>query len=206
MPSINMIATRRAEKRRRENNLKNIVYAIIAEIGVVVLCLSYLSIRCAATTARISELNSKIQKLQPKVSQIQKLQNETARLMPKVLTLDGAKSDTLFWYKNITTVSTCLPEKTWLTSMGTPPQAAGTSATPGSSSGNDPTLTLAGVAMSHASVGETMLRMNAQPSLDHVELTSDQMQKTGGVDTVCFQMTVHLKPQSGVGGKNAAKS
>jgi Tfp pilus assembly protein PilN len=206
MPSINMIAARRAEKRRRENNLKNIAYAIIVEIGIVLLCLSYLSIRYAAITARISELNGQIQKLQPKVSKIQKLQNLTARLMPKVQTLDGAKSDTLFWYGNITSISRCLPNKTWLTSMGTQPPVMGTVISPGAVSGPDPIISIAGVATSHSSVGEIMMRMNTLPNLDHVELTSDQMQKAGKNDVVNFQMTIHLKPQPGLGGQNATKS
>ena len=57
--------------------------------------------------------------MQPSVTKIQQLQSQTAALMPKVQTLDGAKADTLFWYKNFYAVTTSLPPKTWLTSLGT---------------------------------------------------------------------------------------
>ncbi|MDQ2798500.1 MAG: hypothetical protein M3Y13_02530, partial [Armatimonadota bacterium] len=46
-----------------------------------------------------------------------------------------------------------------------------------------------------AVVGETMLRMNQSPTLDHVELAFVQQQKIGDADAVGFQMTVHLKPE-----------
>jgi Tfp pilus assembly protein PilN len=209
MPSINMITTRRADKLRRENNLRNTVYAIIAEIGLVVICLSFLSIRLAALTAHIAELDGQIVKLQPKVSQIQKLQQETARLMPKVDTLDGAKKDTLFWYSNLFAVANSLPPKTWLTSIATTLPAAGNVPAPGANAGPDPTMSVSGIATSHTDVGEAMLRMNQSPTLDHVDLAFDQSQKVGKTDTVAFQMTVHFKPEPGSstqGGPNDRKS
>lgn len=208
MPSINMIATRRAEKIRRENNLRNTVYAILAETGIVVLTLGILTIRYGAIDAQIAELNSKIQNLQPKVNQIQKLQQETARLMPKVQTLDGAKQDTLFWYNSVCAVATSLPPKTWLTSLATKGADPNTPGTPGQVSGTDPTIQVSGVAMSHSTVGDTMLRMNQAPQLDHVDLAYDQSQKVGVQDTVAFQMTIHLKPEAAPaqGGANVKKS
>jgi Tfp pilus assembly protein PilN len=203
-----MIASRRADKVRRETNLRNIFYAIVGEIGVVLLWLSFLSVRLAAIAADDAELAGKIQSLQPTVSQIQKLQNETARLMPEVQTLDGAKADTLFWYNSLYAVTNSLPAKTWLTSVGTSAGAGGGTA-PGAMTGTDPTLNVTGIATSHAAVGETMLRMDLAPGLDHVDLAYDQEQKTGQANTVAFQMTVHLKPEVAIstqGGPDAAKS
>jgi Tfp pilus assembly protein PilN len=208
MPSINMIASRRADKVRRENNLRRTFYAIVGEVGVVLLCLSFLSVRLGAIAAEDAELNGKIQSLQPTVSQIQMLQNETARLMPKVQTLDGAKTDTLFWYNSIYAVTNSLPAKTWLTSLGTS-AGPGAGTAPGAMTGTDPTLNITGIATSHADVGQTMLRMDQAPGMDHVDLAFDQEQKTGQADSVAFQMTVHLKPEPGVsppGGPSAAKS
>ena len=68
--------------------------------------------------------------------------------------------------------------------------------TPGAAGGDDPTLNISGIAMSQSVVGETMLRMNQSPSLDHVELAFVQQQKIGSMDAVGFQMTVHLKPEA----------
>lgn len=198
MPSINMIAVRREDKRRQENNIRKLLYAILGEVGVVVLLAFVLTARILVTTGRVADLNEQLHKLQPRVAAIQNLQAQTADMLPKVQTLDGAKADTLFWYKNFYAVTASLPPKTWLTSLGTGSGsgAAPGSAAPGSASGDDPTLSLAGVAMSQATVGETMLRMNQAPSLDHVDLAFVQQQKIGTADAVSFQMTVHLKPEA----------
>jgi Tfp pilus assembly protein PilN len=205
MPSINMIAGRRADKIRRENNLKNTVYAILVETGVVVLALGVLTIRVGAIHAQVAEFDGKIQSLQPKVNQIQKLQQETARLMPKVQTLDGAKQDTLFWYNSIFAVANSLPPKTWLTSLSTTGAApADANTVPGQVSGKDPTILVSGIATTHATVGDAMLRMNQATQLDHVDLAFDQSQKVGKEDTVAFQMTIHLKPEAAPDGKGGA--
>ena len=195
MPSINMIAVRRDEKRRQEQNIRKLLYSIVGEIGLVVLVAFVMTARILVTQNEINRLNDRVKALQPSVTKIQQLQSQTAALMPKVQTLDGAKADTLFWYKNFYAVTTSLPPKTWLTSLGTGAGGGAGAVTPGAVSGDDPTLSLAGVAMSQAVVGETMLRMNQAPSLDHVDLAFVQQQKIGTADTVAFQMTVHLKPE-----------
>lgn len=196
MPSINMIAVRREEKRRQEQNIRKLLYAILGEVGLVVLMASVMGGRIYVTDTRIADLTDQLNKLQPRVTQIQQLQSETTAMLPKVQTLDGAKADTLFWYKNFYAVTNSLPPQTWLTSLGTSAGAAAPgAATPGTASGADPTLSLAGVAMNQATVGETMLRMNQAPTLDHVDLEFVQQAKQGQTDAVSFQMTVHLKPE-----------
>ena len=196
MPSINMIAVRREEKRRQEQNIRKLLYSILGEIGLVVAVTCVMTARILVTQNEISRLSDRVKTLQPAVTKIQQLQSQTAALMPKVQTLDGAKADTLFWYKNFYAVTTSLPPKTWLTALGTGAAGGTGTVTPGAASGDDPTLNLVGVAMSQAIVGETMLRMNQAPSLDHVDLAFVQQQKIGTTDTVAFQMTVHLKPEA----------
>ncbi|BDI32999.1 hypothetical protein CCAX7_50500 [Capsulimonas corticalis] len=197
MPSINMVALRRAEKRRQENNIRKIVYAILGEIGVFVLLLTFMSARMFSINGHIGDMDGKLQKLQSKVTQIQGLQQETSKLLPKVTTLASAKSDTLFWYDSIYAVTRSLPGRTWLTAIttqgSTPSAAAAGPAVTAAPADSDPSLSVAGIAMNQSSVGEAMLHMNHEPSLDHVDLAYVQSQKTGKTDTVSFQMTVHLK-------------
>lgn len=197
MPSINMIAVRREEKRRQEQNIRKLLYAILGEIGLVVAVAFVMTARILVTQNEINRLSDRVNALQPSVTKIQQLQTQTAALMPKVQTLDGAKADTLFWYKNFYAVTTSLPPKTWLTSLATGATTGTGTVTPGAAGGGDPTLNLVGVAMSQAVVGEAMLRMNQAPSLDHVDLAFVQQQKLGTAEVVAFQMTVHLKPEAG---------
>jgi len=201
MPSINMIASRRAEKRRQEQNIRKLIYGVSAEIGCVILALTGLSLREASMRGHIAELGAQIQNLQPRVNRIQALQEEMTAMQPRVDTLDGARADTLFWYSNLSAITNSLPNKTWLTSLGVTSSAGGA---PGSAAGADPTISLAGVTVDQSLVGEAMLRMNQAPGLDHVDLASSQQQKTGDTDTVAFQMTVHLKPEPGSEAKKGA--
>lgn len=195
MPSINMIAARREEKRRGERTLRKLLYGIAGEVGTVVLLAFVLVGRILVTQGQVSDLGDKLTKLKPRVTRIQQLQSQTEALMPKVQTLDGAKADTLFWYGGFYAVTTSLPERTWLTSLGTG-STLSAAPTPGASSGEDPTLSLSGVAMSQTAVGEAMLKMNQSQALDHVDLAFVQQQKLGDADAVGFQMTVHLKPEA----------
>ena len=209
MPSINMIAARRAEKRRQEQNTRKLVYGIAAEFGATAVIVSVMYARLLAVNGSVGDLNTEISKLQPTVNQIQLMQKETQDLQPKVATLDGAKADTLFWYNDLYAVTSCLPPKTWLTTLGT----AGTSGdgSPGTAGSGDPQLSLSGVALNQSTVGTAILQMNQSPRLDHVDLAMVTQGKTGLVPTVTFQMTVHLKPEAapaaGTGGAgNVQKS
>ncbi len=194
MPSINMIALRREEKRHQEQNARKLLYAIAGEVGVVLVVASVLTTRILVTQSHISDLSSQLAKLKPQVAQIQSLQAQTTALQPKVDTLDGAKADTLFWYNNFYAITDSLPTKTWLTSLGTS-TGGGSGTAPGTAAGTDPTLNVSGIAMTEAAVGQSMLRMNQSPRLDHVDLSFVQSQKIGAADAVSFQMTVHLKPE-----------
>ena len=193
MPSINMIAARRAEKRRQEQNIRKLVYSIAAEAGATLVIVSVMVLRLTAINGHIADLSGEIAKLQPTVNQIQLMQKETQALQPKVATLDGAKADTLFWYNNLYAVTSCLPPKTWLTTLGT--AGSGGDGTPGTAGSGDPQFALSGVTLNQATVGTAILKMNLSPNLDHVDLASVTQQKTGATPTVSFQMTVHLKPE-----------
>jgi Tfp pilus assembly protein PilN len=200
MPSINMIAGRRAEKRRQEQNIRKLVYGLSAEVGCVILAICGLTIHQVALHGRIGDLSAQIQNLEPKVNKIQALQDQITALQPKVKTLDGAKADTLFWYSNLYALTSSLPEKTWLTSVG----IAGGGGQPGSAAGTDPTVSISGVTLNQGLVGETMTRMNQSAGTDHVDLAFVQQQKTGDTDTVSFQLTAHLKPEPGAAPKEGA--
>jgi Tfp pilus assembly protein PilN len=208
MPSINMIASRRAEKRRQEQNIRKLLYGVSIEIGCVILVLTGLSIHDFALRGKIVDLSAQIQTLQPKVNTIQTLQDQIAQMQPKVKTLDGAKADTLFWYSNLYEITNSLPDKTWLTALGVAGGggAPGSAAAPGSADGADPTISLAGLTVNQTLVGEAMLRMNQSPGTDHVDLAFVQQQKTGDTDTVSFQMTAHLKPEPGAEPKGGASN
>ena len=56
MPSINMIALRREEKRRQEQNARKLLYAIAGEVGLVVVVACVLTARIVVTQDHIGDL------------------------------------------------------------------------------------------------------------------------------------------------------
>ncbi len=201
MPSINMIASRREEKRRFQKYTQKLVYAIIGEVGIVVLLASFMAVKLVQVRGQISDLNGQIATLQPKVEQIKKLEAQTALLKPKVGTLNEARNNTLYWYTAMQTVVASLPSETWLTSLATSGDptpikpaagATGPAAAPTSSAG----LSFNGVATSPDEIGLAMMRMNQFQNINNVTLDVVNVSAASakGPQTLTFSMAVALKP------------
>lgn len=210
MPSINMIAARRAQKRRQENNTRKLAYGVLGEIGLVLIVASILSIRLVAANGRLSDLVDQYSKLQPRVTRIQNLQQETAVLTPRLAMLDGAKNDTMFWYNNVFALANSLSATAWVNTISSNTGSALLGDAPGVASGPAPVLSVQGYAANATQVGQTMLLLNQSPYVDHAELSFVDEHKFGTIPGVSFQMSVHLKPETAAiapvkGDANAAK-
>lgn len=211
MPSINMIAARRADKRRLEQNRRKLFYVILGELGLMLIILSGMTVKLVATGLQSTELSAELDNLKGRVDQIQKLQDATATLQPKLTALDQATSNTLYWYTALQNVSQSLPQSAWLTQMAT----AGDAAVHQSAAAGQPApgqlarVTFTGEAANQFDVGTAMLRLNLYPDIDNVKLhqiTQDSTVK----NEVNFQLEVQLKPQApltgALGGQNVQKS
>ena len=196
MPSINMIASRRAEKRRVEANTQKLVYGILAEFGVFLILTSVMVGRLVTTHNHGADLDDRIKSLQAKVDEIKHLQDATSALAPKVQALDEAKSDTLYWYTSFQNVAAALPGETWLTNLTS-------SGTPDGIGASAAKVNIGGDAVNQFTVGEAMLRMNSYPNIKQVNLNVVQQAQYGSRPVVSFTMLVDLKPTaSATGGSN----
>ena len=203
MPSINMIAARRAEKRKQERNTQKLVYGILAEFGIFLVLTSVMVMRIVATHNQIADLDDQVRSLQPKVNEIDELQAETAALQPKVNALTQAKTGTLYWYTALNDVSSSMGGDAWLTDVNALGSPTGTD--PGSQA----KFNVNGAARTQFAVGATMLRMNAFPTVDQVLLNNVTQSNDPIHQKVTFQLIVQLKPESApatAGGQNAQKS
>ena len=204
MPSINLIASRREEKRRLQQRTRRLAYAIASEVGVILLVASIMMVRIVGIRGHISDLDGQVSQLQPKVNQIQDLQDETARLKPKVATLNTARNTTLYWYTALQTVAASLPDQAWLTSLsaaGDPappkPAAANTQGgAAGASSAPMPTLTISGMAANSDQVGIAMMKMNQFANINSVTLNAVTQTQFQGRDAMNYSLLVTLKPNA----------
>jgi Tfp pilus assembly protein PilN len=208
-----MIAARRAEKRRLESNRRRLFYVILAEFCLVVAIVSCMAVRLLSLQIASSELSGKLQRLKNKVAEIQKLQDATNALQPKLTALNQSASTTLFWYTALQNVTASLPPSTYLTNI----VSAGNAGSAPSPSPN-PTAAVAklnvlGQAASQFDVGAAMLRLDCYPDIQQVKLHSIAQvagQSATGPSGVAFDMEVLLKAQvpasTGVGGNNVQRS
>jgi Tfp pilus assembly protein PilN len=186
MPSINMIAPRRTEKKRLETNVRRLLLAILVEV-VIILGVSGLMItRIYATNVRISDLEFQRTKLQPTVRRIEYYDKATKELKPKLDTLTNAKADTLRWCRVMDSVSMSLPNKTWLTRITANPVT--------DPNATELVLSINGVSVSQELIGETMLRMHDNVTdFDRVDLNFTQKTLIGATPAFEFEFAAGIK-------------
>ena len=183
MPSINMIAPRRSEKRRLEQAMRRLAILILVELVFVVALGGWVFTKTLTTRASIAELNAQMQTLAPKIKKIQDLDSKTAALKPKVDLLSQAKDRTMRWYNTLDRLTQSVPSSTWLTRLST-------STNLGS---KDLTLNICGLASEQARVGETMMRLHSNPDFKSVDLHYTQKGSQGDTQAVEFEIGASMQ-------------
>ena len=178
MPSINMIAPRRAEKRRLEQAMRRLVVVILAELVFVVALGGWVFMKTLTTRASIAELNAQMQTLAPSIKSVKNLDKKTAELKPKVDVLNQAKTGTMRWYNTLDRLTQSIPTSTWLTRLSTTTDPHT----------KDLVLNVNGVASEQAKVGETMMRLQGNPDFKSVDLHYTQKSTMDNVKAFEFEI------------------
>lgn len=178
MPSINMIAPRRAEKRRLEQAMRRLVVVILAELVFAVALGGWVFMKTLTTRASIAELNAQLQTLEPSIKKVKDLDAKTAKLRPKVDLLNQAKSNTMRWYNTLDRLTQSIPSSTWLTRLSTSTDITTKALV----------LNLNGMTSEQARVGETMMRLQANPDFKSVDLHYTQKGTMNNVQAIEFEI------------------
>ena len=186
MPSINMIAPRRAEKRRTERDMRRLAIVILAELVFAVCLGGFVCTKIWATRCQISELEAQITKLQPKVKEIKENELATAKLTPKLQLLNQAKERTMRWYNTLDRLTQSMPSSTYLTQIST---------SQGSANNKSTTVSLRGISLSQAKVGETMIRLQSVPDFKSVMLRFTQKTNINTASAVEFEIGADMKTE-----------
>ncbi|MFQ3548372.1 MAG: PilN domain-containing protein [Armatimonadota bacterium] len=194
MPSVNMIAPRRAEKKKLERDMRRLLYValvlIIAAIGVI----GWYGTQMYTMKNHIADLDVQIAKLDPVVKTIKKYQAATKELTPKLELLNEAKYKTMRWYNTLDQLTQSLPESTFLTRIGN---------TSDSGKGEVTALTISGVSSSQTRVGETMLRLSTIEEFRSINLKYTKESGKGMNTAVEFEIGADLKaPKSSKGAED----
>lgn len=194
MPSVNMIAARRAEKKRVERLIYITLLVIIGELAITLGVVGFMTARIHADNTRIRQLDEQMECIQPTVEKIRGYEAEIKELEPRLELLSQSRKRTLLWYRVLQDLSRSMPEKTWLTSVATTVPAAASDSSGGTSKPDQmPALNLAGSSVSQRLVGETMLRLNQCSEFERVDLSYTQENSGTGKEWLQFQIAAKLR-------------
>ena len=183
MPSVNMIAPRRADKVRQERDMRRLVVVIIAELVLAAGLGGWVCTKLWTTNGRIADCQVQLAKLKPVVKEIEGYEKATDKLGPKLKLLGQAKQGTMRWFNTLDRLSQSLPRSTYLTRVST------AMADPKSPTA----VSLHGISDNQAKVGEIMLRVNSIPEFAGVDLHFTQKSQVSGGYAVEFEIGAQMK-------------
>jgi Tfp pilus assembly protein PilN len=198
MPSINMIAPRRAEKQRLERDMRRLVLVIMAELILAVGLGGWVCTKAYTIRTSINRLDAQIAKLQPVVKEIEQYESATKQLAPKLKLLGEAKDRTMRWYNSLDRLTQSLAASTFLTRIIT-----------SGDSTEGTNISLSGVSSSQEKVGETMLRIQTIPDFENVNLAFTRKTANRDVSGFEFEVGASIKggePSKGVKANGATQS
>ena len=189
MPSINMIAPRRAEKHRVEQAMRRLVVLILAELVFVMALGGWVFMKTLTTRTSIAELDAQMQTLAPKIKKVKDLDKQTAQLQPKVDLLNQAKAGTMRWYNTLDRLTQSIPDSTWLTRLSTTTDVTTKALV----------LNVNGMTCEQARVGETMMRLQANPDFKSVDLHYTQKGTMNAMQAIEFEIGASFVNPVGAG-------
>jgi Tfp pilus assembly protein PilN len=176
---INLIAARRAERKKREL-IRAVLLRSMAGVGVAgLLASAFMTFSIQIVNNRIDDVTQQTAMLQDTVTQVERLQASMGALQPRVATLLKAQNATNRWRAVLQEISVALPEKTWITSFA-------------SQSGASDGFTITGQSVSQNQVGKAMMRLGTQDYIKEVSL--QYTQAAGKSNSVTFALTGALEP------------
>lgn len=205
MPSVNMIAVRRSERKRLEKLVYVTLLVVVGEVAIGLFMLGFMTTRVYTASRQVERLDRQLEKLQPTVQKIKGYEAEIQRMEPRLNLLAGSREQTLLWRTVLQNLSRSMPANTWLASM-----ASSRSVITGSSGEQKQgpiMITLRGTSTSQALIGETMLRLNHFPEFERVDLNYTQKGTDRAVECLEFQIAATVnanEPKKGGGSSGDA--
>lgn len=179
---INLIAARRAERRKLELIRGVLARCMFAVGGLALLGIAFMTISIQNTRSRIRDVDTQTDMLQATVAKVKSLEANMAAVQPRVTTLLSAQNATNRWRAVLQEVGSSLPAKAWLTSFATQQNPADT-------------FIVTGQTVSQSLVGQTMLKMNKKAYVRSVDLHYTQSSTSNKL--VNFEVAGSVTPLEG---------
>jgi Tfp pilus assembly protein PilN len=193
VPNINLIASRREERKRLETLSRHLLFSVAIAFGLGVAVWSFLAVRTFALRGDLAETNTEIVKLQPAVDKIEYYRTQTTKLRPKIDCLEKARVRTLYWRDLTESLGHSMSQDTWLTAIDIQDRTD-------AQAGRVREMVLKGVSFTQGRVGVMMMRVNRSPYFEGVRLNYTREGNINGEPMLDFEVMCRL-PESGEEGR-----
>lgn len=175
---LNLVAERRRRARLLERRGRQMIWASVFLLAIIILYLLYSSIRIFTLQADLKELEAKAEQFAIIVHRAEALKNEINSLTPRLTYIQDLRQNIYIWQGLSLEIQRLLPPDAWLDSLSFSP----------SGQSNILQISLSGKALSYKSVGDYILKLQGTQHYQAVNLKSASLTKVGDRDVVQFQL------------------
>lgn len=175
---LNLVAERRRRARLLERRGRQMIWASVFLLAIIILYLLYSSIRIFTLQADLKELEAKAGQFAIIVQRADALKNEINSLTPRLSYIQDLRQNIYIWQGLSLEIQRLLPPDAWLDSLSFSP----------SGQSNILQISLSGKALSYKSVGDYILKLQGTQHYQAVNLKSASLTKVGDRDVVQFQL------------------
>lgn len=183
MPNINLILEQRQAVKRDERKARAFFLCFAASAVVSLIGVGALLFMTEQVKGEEAQLKANAQKIQPVVEELASVKGEYFKLMPRVQTLQDARTMTDRWSHVLDHLMSATPSQAWLTSVRSvvadPKQPI--------------QITFSGLAVKQEVIGDFMLALQQSPDLENVNLSYTQEKPVAAGSQLEFQFQGSLK-------------
>jgi Tfp pilus assembly protein PilN len=179
MPLINLIREDRLALRREQKKSKAYMYGLVGSIAIGAAAYMTLFFQGQVLDGERAGLQSKIDKVEPILKEIEGNERTYGVLSPRLTTLQDAVTSTQRWNRVLDHLSRSVPEGVWLTVMRCQQPSA-----------TEPvSLEMQGLAPNQEKVSEFILRLQSSADLESVQLKYTQGDQFGTKSMIRFEVS-----------------
>lgn len=164
MPNINLIQEQRQIAKARERKTKFALMGTLACGALCVMATAAFMLDAARLNIKASALEQKKEEMKPLLEELKQNKQEVAQMQPRIKTLEEATNFTAKWGRVLDYITVNTPPDSWLLKLKAFHQDR-----------TKPLIvTFNGVSLTHEAVGELILRLQASPEFEQVDLKYTQ--------------------------------
>jgi Tfp pilus assembly protein PilN len=182
MPLVNLIQEQRLTIRQREQQVRMLLLGVLGIGAMSFLTAGYFTFEAVRYNLNADGLVAQKEKLKPLMEELDAKEKMIAAMSPRVTTLATAQEKTAQWYAIMNHLTTNTPEGIWLSEIKCSQPLP-----------DKPTeVSISGLSTTQESVGLFIMRLEASPDLENVQLKFTQEKQGPTTKNTQFELSANL--------------